>query len=65
MIEAATWAMNVSLKGGFSGDRRQGTAEPTQMRQAAPQRRRHPPEFALLAVVTVSLKFGEPRTMNT
>ena len=66
MIEAATWAMNVSLKGSFSDDRAtRGTAEPTQMRQASTAEASIHHRFALLTVVTMSLKFSEPTTMKT
>ena len=66
MIEAATWAMNVSLKVSFSEDRAMsGTAEPTQMRQASTAEASIHHRFALLTVETMSLKLSEPTTMKT
>ena len=58
--------MRVSRRLSFSGDRAtSGTAEPTQMRQASTAEASIHHGFALLTVVTMSLKFSEPTTMNT
>ena len=66
MIEAATCAMSVSRKRSFSGDRAMsGTADPTQMRQARTADAAIHHGFALVSVVTRSLKLSEDTTMKT